>query len=142
MTQTFTPIAALAGGALLGLAATLLLALTGRIAGVSGIVAGLAVPRPGDVRWRLLFVTGLLAAGAVSILAGSNAIAASPRTLGTLLVGGFLVGMGTRLSSGCTSGHGVCGLSRGSVRSLVATVTFVATGMLTASLAHLLGGGP
>lgn len=120
----------LGGGALIGLASVALLALDGRIAGVSGILGGL-LSAPGDRPWRLAFLAGLpLGAGIVSMLAGGlpQVIAGSPLLLA---VAGLLVGIGTRLGSGCTSGHGICGLARRSPRSLAATLTFIAAGMLT-----------
>jgi uncharacterized membrane protein YedE/YeeE len=138
----FTPVASLVGGALIGLAASLLLLGAGRIAGVSGIVGGLLAPAPGEIAWRALFVAGLIVGGL-----GLRAIDPSlvrvdlERSTGAIVVSGLLVGLGTRLGSGCTSGHGVCGISRGSPRSLVATTAFMATGMLAAWLvAHVLGG--
>lgn len=130
----------LAGGALIGLAATVMLAFNGRIAGISGIVSGLLTPKAGDVSWRAAFVAGLLAAGlALAPLLPGNFAATSPRSLVLVGIAGLFVGYGVRLGNGCTSGHGVCGLSRFSPRSLVATLTFMATGMATAFLARLLG---
>jgi uncharacterized membrane protein YedE/YeeE len=131
----FTPLSALGGGALIGLAATLFLLATGRAAGISGIVFGLFQPRPGDFGWRLAFVLGLLAAGVVGVVVAPEAIATnSGRGPLSMLVAGVVVGYGTRLGNGCTSGHGVCGLSRFSVRSLAATLTFMATGIITVTL--------
>ena len=137
----FTPWSALAGGALIGLAASLLLVLRGRVAGISGIVAGLFLGPRGEVGWRALFVAGLLSAGALGSWLAPARIGSSPRSLLMLAVAGLLVGLGTRLGNGCTSGHGVCGLSRLSVRSLVATATFMATGILMTLLARAVGGG-
>lgn len=120
----------LGGGAVLGLAATLVLALDGRIAGISGILAGL-LGGPGDRPWRLAFLLGLPAgAGVYLLLAGGlpQQVAASPPLL---LVAGLLVGGGTRLGSGCTSGHGICGLARRSPRSLAATAVFMGVAMAT-----------
>lgn len=120
----------LGGGVLIGLASVALLALDGRIAGVSGILGGL-LNWPPDRYWRLAFLAGLpLGAGIVAAVAGGlpQVMQASP---GMLVVAGLLVGLGTRLGSGCTSGHGICGLARRSPRSLAATLTFIATGMLT-----------
>ena len=125
----FTPWSSLAGGMLIGLAAAMLVLLNGRVAGVSGIVGGLLVPRAGDIGWRLAFVGGLLVAPAVMAFH-----AVSPRIdagFGTLALAGLLVGAGTSYGSGCTSGHGVCGLSRLSPRSLVATAAFMAAGIAT-----------
>ncbi|MCW2283435.1 putative membrane protein YedE/YeeE [Rhodoblastus acidophilus] len=135
----FTPLSALAGGALIGLAVALLLLREGRILGASGIFAGLAQPRA-DFDWRLAFLAGLVAAPALAgLLFGVNAprIAASPNVL---IVAGFLVGLGARLGNGCTSGHGICGLARLSKRSLAATATFMAAGFATVFVfRHLLG---
>lgn len=138
--NSFTPWPALAGGALIGLAAALLLLLNGRVAGISGVLGGLlGRSAAGDRLWRLLFVAGLLLAVPLWRLAG----ALPPTTIaaGTplLVVAGLLVGLGTRYASGCTSGHGVCGLSRGSPRSLAATAAFMAAGFLTVyALRHLI----
>lgn len=122
----------LAGGALLGLSATLLLLFNGRVAGISGIAGGLLAPVRGDTGWRVAFVGGLLAGGVLLRWLWPQSMEA-PAAAGTgglllLVASGLLVGFGARLGNGCTSGHGVCGISRGSVRSLVATVTFMATG--------------
>jgi uncharacterized membrane protein YedE/YeeE len=127
---SFTPWASLAGGLLIGMAVALLLLFNGRIAGISGIVGGLLRPVRGDVTWRAAFVAGLVAAPLARLV-----VAALPRLhvaadTPTLVVAGLLVGIGTRYGSGCTSGHGVCGLSRGSWRSLVATATFMAAGFV------------
>lgn len=130
----FTPWSALAGGALIGLAASVLLLGLGRIAGISGIVGGLLSPTKGDVSWRAAFVIGLVLAGLVMWLVSPGSFSGSPRSLALVAVAGTLVGVGTRIGNGCTSGHGVCGLSRLSVRSLVATVTFIATGMIAVAL--------
>ncbi|MDX1609837.1 MAG: YeeE/YedE family protein [Halofilum sp. (in: g-proteobacteria)] len=132
---------ALAGGALIGLAAVLLLGGLGRIAGISGILGG-ALERPrGDTAWRWWFLAALLAGAALHRLL--DPVSVTPRTgypVLLLLAAGLLVGLGTRLGSGCTSGHGVCGLAGLSPRSLVATVTFIAAGMLTVwLLRHALG---
>ena len=119
----------LVGGALVGLSAVLLMLALGRIAGISGIVGGLCAPVSGDRGWRIAFLLGLIAGPFVTILCGAPRpaieIEASPALV---LVAGLLVGFGTRLGSGCTSGHGVCGLSRFSSRSLAATLTFMAVG--------------
>jgi uncharacterized membrane protein YedE/YeeE len=138
----FTPISALVGGGLIGLAASVLLIGSGRIAGISGILAGILSRTPGDVLWRALFVFGLLAAGGVAALWAPTSIGASPRSLPTALAAGLIVGVGTRLGNGCTSGHGVCGISRLSTRSIVATITFIAAGMLSVRLVALLGAAP
>jgi uncharacterized membrane protein YedE/YeeE len=140
----FTPIPALLGGALIGLSASALLFFNGRIAGVSGIVGGLLGPRPsaGDALWRAAFVAGLLAGGLLLALAYPRAFSIPPVDPSiALVVAGVLVGFGTRLGNGCTSGHGVCGISRLSRRSLVATATFMATAMATVFVVrHVVGG--
>jgi uncharacterized membrane protein YedE/YeeE len=136
----FTPISSLAGGALIGLAASLLLVAAGRIAGISGITGGLLFPARGDVCWRALFIIGLLVAGAVAALVAPESIGSSPHALPVLAAAGLLVGVGTRLGNGCTSGHGVCGISRLSPRSVAATVVFMAAGMMTVLLTRWLGG--
>jgi len=132
----------LLGGVLIGLSAVAIMASLGRIAGISGIVSGLLEPKPGDVSWRLLFVGGLLAGGLVMLLLMPGAFAIEiERSLGAVALAGLLVGFGTRLGSGCTSGHGVCGISRASPRSMVATATFIATGVLTVLVVrHVFGG--
>ena len=133
----FTPWTSLAGGMLIGAAAALLVLLSGRIAGVSGILGGLITLNRGDIAWRLAFIGGLLVAPLAMIFYPVN-----PRInagLGTLALAGLLVGLGTRYGSGCTSGHGVCGLSRLSPRSLVATGAFMAAGVATVFVTrHLL----
>jgi uncharacterized protein len=123
----FTPWTSLAGGVLIGIAAAMLVLLNGRIAGISGIVGGLLAPRRGDIVWRLAFLAGLLAAP-ILIRGAAPSIDAS---FGTLVIAGLLVGVGTSYGSGCTSGHGVCGLSRLSPRSLVATAAFMVAGIAT-----------
>lgn len=132
--EAFTPYSALAGGGLIGLSAILLLMFSGRIAGISGIVGGILQPRPGDWGWRLAFVIGLVAAPWLAQAVAGPFEFQSPRSPLLLILAGLLVGYGTRLGSGCTSGHGVCGLSRLSLRSLVATAVFMLTGFLVASL--------
>jgi uncharacterized membrane protein YedE/YeeE len=127
----FTPWASLAGGVLLGIASALFILANGRILGISGILGGLLVPKRGDVGWRVTFLLGMLAApAALALLAPAGFVSAPRIDAGylTLVIAGLLVGYGTRLGSGCTSGHGVCGLSRLSPRSLVATGTFMAAG--------------
>jgi len=127
----FSPLSAISGGAVIGLAASLCALLLGRVAGVSGILAGLAPPRRGDLVWRLAFVAGLFAAPAAFALAHPLQQPEFRAGAATLILAGGLVGFGSRLGSGCTSGHGVCGLSRLSLRSAAATATFMATGLLT-----------
>ena len=142
MTATaFTPIASLAGGALIGLAAVMLMALTGRIAGVSGIAVRLFPPYADhEFTGRLAFIAGLIAAPAVVLVATGKLPAQTIQAgAGTLVLAGLLVGFGSVWGNGCTSGHGVCGLSRLSMRSLVATVTFMATGIATEFIARHLG---
>ena len=139
----FTPLSALAGGVLIGLAAAWLVLANGRILGASGLLGGLVPPRAGDWPWRAQAILGLILAPVVArflFQTPSPTIAAGPATL---IVGGLLVGFGTRLAGGCTSGHGVCGLARLSPRSLAATLTFMAAGFATVFVArHVLGGLP
>jgi uncharacterized protein len=140
--ENFTPIASTLGGALIGLSASILLLFNGRVAGISGIFAGLLSPQRGDTGWRLAFVGGLLVGGVALFLAAPTLFAVTyDRTLPMIAIAGVLVGVGVRLGSGCTSGHGVCGLSRLSPRSLVATVTFIFTGAVTVYLVNALSGG-
>lgn len=123
---------AAAGGALIGLSASLLLLLSGRIAGISGILHNLVLGRAGRGGWRVWFVLGLVISPAIYALAGGELAEANVSMgMGVLIVAGLLVGFGTRLGSGCTSGHGVCGLSNLSRRSLVATLTFMGAAMMT-----------
>lgn len=130
----FTPWAALAGGVLLGLASALFVLLNGRILGISGIVGGLLRPRNGDIGWRISFVLGMLAAPALYWLLAGPVPARIDAGWGMVVLAGLLVGAGTRYGSGCTSGHGVCGLSRMSPRSLVATLAFMGAGFATVFL--------
>jgi uncharacterized membrane protein YedE/YeeE len=130
--DTFTPISALAGGVLIGASASLLLLLNGRIAGISSIAGGLVSGRRADIPWRLAFLAALVAGAALYYGLFGNAPVGRLHFPGWLLaVGGMLVGFGTSMSGGCTSGHGVCGLGRLSGRSLVATLVFLATGIAT-----------
>jgi len=136
----FTPVLSLAGGVLIGLAAAWLALFNGRVAGISGIVGGLLAPRAGETGWRVAFVAGLILAPVVMRVAGEGAMPQIDASWPAVGVAGFLVGIGTRYASGCTSGHGVCGLSRGSLRSLVATATFMAVAFLTVFVKrHVLG---
>ncbi|MDN2670170.1 YeeE/YedE family protein [Janthinobacterium sp. SUN026] len=132
--QHFTPWASLAGGMLIGLAAALLILFNGRIAGISGIVGGLLRPRRGDLGWRIAFLAGLVGTPLLyslwQVLPPVQIDAGTP----ALIVAGLLVGVGVRYGAGCTSGHGVCGLSRLSPRSLAATIAFMAAGFLTVYL--------
>lgn len=133
----FTPWTSLAGGVLLGVASAAFILLNGRILGISGIVGGLVVPRRGDAGWRVAFILGMLAAPATFALLVPPGFLPQPRIVagwGAIVAAGLLVGFGTLHGSGCTSGHGVCGLSRLSPRSLVATVVFMATGFATVFL--------
>lgn len=126
---------ALAGGVLIGLAATLLLWLNGRVAGVSGILNGVIFPHPTDVGWRTAFLIGLIAAaGAYMSLVPDAPLPRTDYARAGLVVAGLLVGFGTRMGNGCTSGHGVCGIGRLSLRSLVAVLTFMATAIATTYL--------
>lgn len=128
----FTPISALVGGAFIGLAAVLLMALTGRIAGISGIAGGLLANRRADRSWRWLFLFGLvLGVGMHEMLRPETFALREGFSPLWLAAAGLLVGVGTRMGGGCTSGHGVCGLSRLSARSLVATITFMLTAAIT-----------
>ena len=136
----FTPWAALAGGVLVGAAAAMFVLLNGRIAGISGIVGGLLRPVRGDVAWRLAFVAGLVAAPMAYAVVAQWPRPQIDAGYVALVAAGLLVGVGTRYASGCTSGHGVCGLSRLSPRSLAATAAFMGAGFLTVFLMrHLLG---
>lgn len=127
----FTPLASLAGGLLIGLAAALFVLLNGRIAGISGILGGLLTRPAGDSAWRVAFLLGLVLAPATYALFYALPQARVDAGAGTLIAAGLLVGLGTRYGSGCTSGHGVCGLSRLSPRSLVATAAFMLAGFVT-----------
>ena len=127
----FTPWTSLAGGVLIGVAAALFALLNGRIAGISGIVGGMLLPRAGDVGWRMAFVAGMLLAPWAYLVVSALPVTEVGASQGTLVVAGLLVGIGTRLGAGCTSGHGVCGISRLSPRSIVATLAFMAAGFAT-----------
>lgn len=126
---------ALLGGMLIGLAATLLMLLNGRIAGISGILSGVFFQIKGDVLWRIAFIVGLLAGGLVApFIFQRPFVFELNASLPMLIAGGFLVGFGTRMGSGCTSGHSVCGIARFSWRSIIATITFILSAMLTVAL--------
>jgi len=138
--NTFTPYASLAGGVLIGTAAAMLVLLNGRIAGISGILGGLLKPRKSDVSWRVAFVAGLLAAPAAWALLATVPVPDIEAGWPALAAAGLLVGIGTRYGSGCTSGHGVCGMSRLSPRSLAATLAFMGAGFATVFvIRHVLG---
>jgi len=139
--SNFTPVASLLGGVLIGLAAAMLWLANGRIAGISGIVGNLPSARTGDVTWRIVFLAGLIVAPlGYAALAGTPMIRldASPPIV---IAGGLLVGFGTRLGSGCTSGHGVCGMARFSPRSIAATCLFMSAAFITVFvMRHIVGG--
>jgi uncharacterized membrane protein YedE/YeeE len=136
----FTPWTSLAGGLLIGIAAALFLIFNGRIAGISGVVGGLLRPSRGDISWRIAFVAGLVLSPLVFSLAAPLPSVHVEASYPTLILAGVLVGIGTRYGSGCTSGHGVCGLSRRSPRSMVATIAFMFAGFLTVYIVrHLVG---
>ena len=129
--QHFTPWASLIGGLLLGVASAAFILINGRILGISGILGGLLPPKVGDISWRVAFLLGMLAAPTVFMALVPAGFASEPRIdagFWTVIAAGLLVGIGTRYASGCTSGHGVCGLSRLSPRSLVATLSFMGAG--------------
>jgi uncharacterized protein len=131
----FTPVSGLAGGLLIGLAAALLLVLNGHISGISGIVGGLLAPKSSDAGWRVVFVVGLLLGAFGYMLATGGAMPVRMQaSMPILIVAGLLVGFGTRLGSGCTSGHGLCGIARLSKRSIVASAVFFGVAMFTVFL--------
>lgn len=138
----FTPISAAIGGALIGLSAVLLMLLNGRIAGITGIAAGVLDPLSSDRGWRATFVVGLIAAPLSAVLLGySLPIVQMPPSYITIAVAGLLVGFGTRLSNGCTSGHGICGIARLSPRSIVATGIFMVAAIIVVAVTrHGFGG--
>lgn len=140
--ENFTPVSALLGGVLIGLSATLLLLFNGRIAGVSGILSGIFVQPAGDRLWRLMFVLGMVGSGLIyQLLSGGVFVEYAAVSLPLLVAGAFLVGFGTRMGGGCTSGHGVCGIGRVSPRSVVATFVFMGFGFVTVFLLrHVLEG--
>lgn len=140
--ENFTPISATMGGALIGLSAVILMAFNGRIAGISGLFSGVAFAQRGDRLWRLLFVIGLVTSPLL-YQATTGRVPTFDLAASTpwVIAGGLLVGFGTRLGSGCTSGHGVCGLSRLSPRSLASVILFMGAGMLTVTLIRTAVGG-
>ena len=134
--ENFTPLNASIGGALIGLSAVILMALNGRIAGISGVFSGAVFAERGDKTWRLMFVLGLIAAPAIwALVRGTEPSFEITESWPLIIAGGLLVGFGTRLGSGCTSGHGVCGLSRLSPRSMASVALFMVAGMATVALA-------
>jgi len=133
----------LVGGILIGLSAAAVLVFLGKVAGISGIAGGLLAAPPSDRLWRTCFLAGLVTGGALlRALAPGTVAFGLERSLTTIGLAGLLVGYGTRLGNGCTSGHGVCGVAGGSRRSIVATVTFMMTGMLTVLLTRVCWGTP
>lgn len=140
--ENFTPYSALLGGALIGIAATLMLWVNGRITGISGILGGVLFPVQTDALWRVLFIAGLLSGAILYIfVSGSPLNFQVQATPLVSIAAGFLVGFGTRLGSGCTSGHGICGIARVSKRSFAATAVFMITAIITVFLfRHVLGG--
>jgi len=128
---SFTPWASLSGGVIIGIAAAMFILLNGRIAGISGILGGLLIPKKGDVLWRALFVVGMVLAPTAWLLTGPLPEMQIDAGYPLLIIAGLIVGISTRYGSGCTSGHGVCGISRLSPRSIVATLAFMFTGFVT-----------
>ena len=139
--DNFTPLPALIGGLLIGTSAALFLVMNGRIAGISGILGGLIPPERGQVGWRLAFLAGMLVSAPVYVMAGGTLPSVRlDASMPLLIVAGLTVGFGTRLGAGCTSGHGVCGIGRGSPRSMVATLVFMAAAITTVFLTrHVIG---
>jgi len=138
----FTPVSAAIGGVLIGLSAVLLMLFTGRIAGVSGIFGGLINPQTSDRAWRMAFIVGLIAAPGIAAIGGYPVpMPQVPSSYITIIVGGFLVGFGARLGTGCTSGHGICGIARLSPRSIAATSVFTMAAIVVVALSrHVFGG--
>lgn len=137
----FTPWASLSGGALIGIGASVLIIFAGRVAGISGIMGGLLLPRRGDWGWRLSFVAGLVLSALGARASGYSMDPLFPSDNNIILVAGIMVGFGSRLGSGCTSGHGVCGLARCSVRSAVATACFIGAGIAVVSIMRVMARG-
>jgi len=135
--SNFTPIAAAIGGGLIGVSAAFLMLLTGRIAGVSGILGGLLSPGMSDKNWRIAFIAGLILAPLIASLIGSELPSPKmPTSWSVLILAGLLVGFGARLGGGCTSGHGICGVARLSARSITATAIFMAAATVVVALTH------
>jgi uncharacterized protein len=140
--ENFTPVTSIIGGLLIGLAASVLLWTNGKISGISGILAGSLFTFSQDGFWRLAFMAGLLGAGIIYPLMTGDGITIETQAGPIITVlAGLLVGFGTRLGSGCTSGHGICGIARFSVRSIVATITFIGAGVITVFVVNLVEGG-
>ncbi|HEX7790521.1 MAG TPA: YeeE/YedE thiosulfate transporter family protein [Afipia sp.] len=141
--HNLTPLSGILGGALIGFSAAMLTLLTGRIAGISGIFGGLLAPAANDRGWRIAFIAGLIAASLIASFFTGAALPspAMPASLIVIIVAGLLVGFGTRIGGGCTSGHGVCGIARLSARSLIATAIFIAAAIATVAIVrHVIGG--
>ena len=140
--ENFTPVSALIGGGMIGLSAVILMAFNGRIAGISGVFSGIAFAPRGDKLWRILFVVGLVIAPLIyQVISGRAPAFNLDANTPLIITGGLLVGFGTRLGSGCTSGHGICGISRLSPRSIVSVLIFMAAGVLTVMAAKAVLGG-
>ena len=136
----FTPLQSLFGGALIGLSAVLLMALHGRIAGMTGILSGIIPPLAPDWQWRAAFLAGAIVAPILFLVAGGQVVFDAPVSTGALIIGGVLVGIGVNFGNGCPSGHGICGIARLSPRSIVAVPTFMATAFVTVYVTrHLIG---
>lgn len=132
---------ALVGGVIIGLAVSIMLIFNGRVTGISGIIGGVLTPVRGDVQWRVFFIGGLLLGGVVLQLLSPSVFTAPEGTqTWRLVIAGLLVGFGTLLGNGCTSGHGVCGISRLSMRSILATLTFIAAGVMSVAALRYFGG--
>ncbi len=135
----FTPMPALGGGVLIGLAAGLLLLTVGRVFGITGIISGIFNPIKGDILWRVIVLIGLTGGAFIGSKVMGTDAALQLRSTPFLIIGGFIMGFGARYGSGCTSGHGVCGISRFSMRSILGTMTFMATGFITVAIMTHLG---
>lgn len=141
MPTEFTPLTSLAGGVLIGISATLLMGYLGRIAGMTGVVSGIIPPLAKDWKWRLSFLLGAVLAPILYMISNQPIDFSVPVTIPSLVIGGFVVGLGAYFGSGCTSGHGVCGIARFSSRSIAATVTFMFTAFITVFIIrHVIGG--
>lgn len=137
----FTPWSAALGGVLIGLAVTLLRVFNGRIAGISGILSGVLKPIKGDTAWKVAFILGLLISPSLFIYFAYIPEVDIAASMSTLIIAGLLVGFGTRLGGGCTSGHGICGMARFSQRSVVAVIVFMVTAFITVAISNELGLG-